>query len=104
MRKQVKGANSTYASKSLTIVRLCFSEKLIIFSIQVIYVQAVPVQPQWEPSAIGYLRDDPSIYECPVYTTTLRGPTYIFLATLQTKDKASKWIMSGVALILQTDE
>ena len=33
--------------------------------------------------AVGFLRQDPSIYDCPVYTTTFRGHTYTFLATLK---------------------
>jgi len=70
----------------------------------VIYVKNVPILPEWEASSVGYLRADPSIYECPVYTTTFRGPTYIFLATLKTTVPSSKWILSAVALVLQTDD
>lgn len=64
----------------------------------------MPVQPQWIPSSVGFLRVHPEIYECPVYVTTFRGPTYVFLATLRTKDPASKWIMAGCALSLQEDD
>ena len=62
----------------------------------VIYVKSVPIQPQWE-------RHDPAIYECPVCTTSFRGPTYVFMATLKTKDNAAKWIQRGVALLLSSD-
>jgi dynein heavy chain len=69
----------------------------------VIYVKAVPVLPSWEPSAVGYLRRVPTIYECPVYLTSFRGPTYVFLATLKTSDPCSKWVLTGTAILMQTD-
>jgi dynein heavy chain len=69
----------------------------------VIYVKAVPVKPSWEPSAVGYLRRQPDIYECPVYITSFRGHTYVFLATLKTADPNSKWILTGTAILMQTD-
>jgi dynein heavy chain len=43
------------------------------------------------------------IYSCPVYITEMRGPTYVFQAQLKTKtDKSppARWILAGVALIL----
>ena len=69
----------------------------------VIYVKAVPVLPQWEPSAVGYLRRTKGIYECPVYTTSFRGHTYVFLGTLKTSDPNTKWILTGTAMLMQTD-
>jgi dynein heavy chain len=69
----------------------------------VIYVKAVTTLPTWEPSSVGYLRHDPNIYECPVYLTRFRGPTYIFLATLPTDCGSAKWVLRGVALIFQDD-
>ena len=71
-------------------------------SLPVVYVRAVAVQPQWEPSAVGYLRHDPTVYECPVYTTQFRGPTYVFLATLKTIEPTSTWVLRGTAIVLQT--
>ena len=62
------------------------------------------LQPTWEPSAVGYIRHDPKIYEAPVYITSFRGPTYVFLATLKTEDPVSKWTLTGTAVLLQTDE
>ena len=62
------------------------------------------MQPQWEPSNVGYLRHSETSYDCPVYHTTFRGPTYVFLATLFTTEPTSKWVLAGVALIMQTDE
>jgi dynein heavy chain len=69
----------------------------------VIYVKAVAVQPSWEPSAVGYLRRQADIYECPVYITPFRGHTYVFLATLKTVDPCSKWVLTGTAIVMQTD-
>lgn len=84
---------------------LCESRlKELIPPMPVIYVKAVPILSHWEASPVGYLRGDPSVYECPVYTTTFRGPTYIFLATLKTNNPASKWVLNAVALMLQTDD
>ena len=70
----------------------------------VIYVKAVTIQPHWEPSPVGYLRGDPSIFECPVYSTTFRGPTYVFLATLRSDVPTHKWVLGAVALMMQTDD
>jgi dynein heavy chain len=69
----------------------------------VIYVKAVEVQPTWEPSAVGYLRRLDYIYEAPVYLTSFRGHTYVFLATLKTNAPNSKWVLTGTALLMQTD-
>ena len=70
----------------------------------VIYVKAVTIQPEWEPSAVGYLRGNPNIFECPVYTTTFRGFTYVFLATLRSDIPAFNWVLGAVALMMQSDE
>merc|ERR1712070_294278 len=78
--------------------------KELLAPMPLIYVKAVRVQPQWEASAVGYLRHDDSIYDCPVYVTTFRGPTYVVLATLKTMDPVSKWVLAGVALVFQTDD
>lgn len=64
-----------------------------------------------------------SVYECPVYRTrydnklakfmgmllyshisshySLRGPTYVWTFNLKTREKQSKWILGGVAIVLQ---
>ncbi len=78
--------------------------KVLLTVMPVIYVKAVQVQPQWSPESVGYLRGDPSLYECPVYLTAARGPTYVFLATLKTVAPVHKWILAGVALLMQSDE
>merc|ERR1719384_1911843 len=40
------------------------------------------------------------IFECPVYQTQQRGPTFVFMAPLKTKDPPSKWILGGVVIIM----
>ena len=45
-------------------------------------------------------------YKCPVYYTTQRGPTYVFTADMKmesTDSEDSKWILAGVAAILNED-
>ena len=54
-------------------------------------------------SFIRYKRHDPASYDCPLYVTTFRGPTYTVLCTLKTVDAMHKWILAGVALIMQED-
>ncbi|NXK40473.1 DYH17 protein, partial [Piprites chloris] len=45
--------------------------------------------------------DTTNIYECPVYKTRMRGPTYVWTFNLKTKEKAAKWVLAGVALLLE---
>ena len=71
----------------------------------VIYVRAVAVDPYWEASEVGYLRLSKDILEVPVYATSFRGPTFVFLATLKVEDGTSveQYILRAVALIMATD-
>lgn len=78
--------------------------KELLPSMPVIYLKAVVVQPQWEPSSVGYLRHDPHIYECPIYVTSFRGPTYVCLGTLKSLVPTSNWVLGGVAILLQSDD
>lgn len=41
-----------------------------------------------------------NMYECPVYKTRQRGPTYVWTFNLKTKDKPAKWVIGGVCLLL----
>jgi dynein heavy chain len=43
---------------------------------------------------------DKTVYACPVYKTVDRMNTYVFPAQLKTKHNADKWVISGVAMIL----
>ena len=42
-----------------------------------------------------------NLYECPVYKTRQRGPTYIWTFNLRSKEKTAKWVLAGAALLLQ---
>ncbi|XP_073968276.1 dynein axonemal heavy chain 9-like [Bombus fervidus] len=46
-------------------------------------------------------QDLKNMYECPVYKTRSRSPTYVWTFNLRTKERASKWILGGVASLLQ---
>jgi hypothetical protein len=39
-------------------------------------------------------------YQCPVYRTEQRGPTYIFTAQLKTKSPPARWVMAGAGLVM----
>lgn len=40
------------------------------------------------------------VYACPVYKTLQRGGTFVFAAGLRTKAPPSKWVMAGVAMLM----
>jgi len=48
-------------------------------------------------------KEDKTVYQCPVYMTTSRGATYVFHAQLKTKHPPAKWILAGVAMILDVE-
>lgn len=56
----------------------------------VIFVRAIPNDRQ----------DTRNTYECPVYKTKIRESTYVWAFHLKTKERPSKWILAGVALLL----
>ena len=45
--------------------------------------------------------DFSNMYMCPTYKTEFRGPTYVFCASLKTKSAAGRWVLAGVALIME---
>ncbi|KAF4019994.1 hypothetical protein G4228_011768 [Cervus hanglu yarkandensis] len=57
----------------------------------VIFAKAIPVDRQ----------ETRHTYECPVYKTKRRGPHYIWTFRLKSKDKTAKWVLAGVALLLE---
>ncbi|XP_063312141.1 dynein axonemal heavy chain 9 [Pelobates fuscus] len=57
----------------------------------VIFIKAIPVDKQ----------DTRNVYACPVYKTRQRGPTYVWTFNLKTKENPSKWVLAGLALLLQ---
>jgi len=44
--------------------------------------------------------EDRGSYMCPVYKTQKRGPTYVFTAGLKTRAPPIKWVLAGVALLM----
>ena len=68
-----------------------------------VYIKAVPVTKNMVPTAVGVLRNDKDIYNCPVYTTSFRGPTFVFTATLRTQQAASVWTLAAVCLTMQSE-
>lgn len=40
------------------------------------------------------------VYICPTYKTVFRGPTFVFCSQLKTRSPPGKWILAGVALIM----
>ena len=44
------------------------------------------------------------VYVCPVYTTTIRGPTFTFQAPLKTLCDPSVWVLAAVCLVMQPDQ
>ncbi|RKO98183.1 hypothetical protein CXG81DRAFT_17063 [Caulochytrium protostelioides] len=67
--------------------------KDLVPSMPVIYIRAVPIDK----------RETKSIYECPVYRTRQRGPTFVWTFNLKTKERPQKWILGGVCLLCSTD-
>ena len=59
-------------------------------AVPVIFVRAIPVDKQ----------ETKNVYECPVYKTKQRGPTFVWTFNLKTKEKPAKWVIAGVALLL----
>jgi len=57
----------------------------------VMLVRAIPIEKM----------ETKGIYDCPVYKTKVRGPTFVWTFNLKTKERAAKWVLGGVALLLQ---
>ncbi|KAJ3180788.1 hypothetical protein HDU85_003867 [Gaertneriomyces sp. JEL0708] len=55
----------------------------------VIYIKAIPIDK----------KETKGVYECPVYRTRQRGPTFIWTFNLKTKERQQKWILGGVCLL-----
>ncbi|KAA0166994.1 hypothetical protein FNF28_02917 [Cafeteria roenbergensis] len=90
-----------------TVTQGCLADSFIkelLPQLPVMYLRAVEVEPTWDPQSVGYIRGVADTYECPVYTTTFRGPTYVFLATMKTRQDKTRWVRAGVAIIMQSDD
>ncbi|NXY54865.1 DYH9 protein, partial [Callaeas wilsoni] len=57
----------------------------------VMFIKAIPDDKQ----------DTRGMYPCPLYKMRQRGPTYVWTFNLKTKENPSKWVLAGVALLLQ---
>ena len=67
------------------------SMKDLYTTMPVMYLKALSVDKQ----------DTRALYGCPIYKTRTRGPTYVWTFNIKTKNKPQKWILAGVALIMQ---
>nr|XP_060488661.1 dynein axonemal heavy chain 11 isoform X2 [Panthera onca] len=76
-------------TQSGTIADACLKELTSVMP--VIFAKAIPTDRQ----------ETKHTYECPVYKTKMRGPTYVWTFRLKSKDKAAKWVLAGVALLLE---
>ncbi|KAJ3051836.1 hypothetical protein HK097_007152 [Rhizophlyctis rosea] len=59
----------------------------------VIYIKAIPVDK----------KETKGVYECPVYRTRQRGPTFVWTFNLKTKERPQKWTLAGVALLCSAE-
>jgi len=64
--------------------------KEMFFRMPVIAVKGLPLDKA----------DTTGFYVCPTYKTVQRGPTFVFCAQLKTKAVAAKWVLAGVAMIM----
>lgn len=81
--------------------------KQLLNPLPIVYIQALTVEKDWVPGpGGGYLRNDPTLYECPCYVTSSRGPTFAFLSYLKTPSNipTHRWILAGTALLMQSDD
>lgn len=61
----------------------------------VVYCKAQPVPLEG--------KEDKNLYMCPVYKTEDRGNTYVFTAQLKTRYMPRKWILAGVAILMDVE-
>ncbi|KAJ3364693.1 hypothetical protein GGF32_001332 [Allomyces javanicus] len=74
----------------------CIAESLLkelTPAMPVVFVKAIPVDK----------RETKGIYECPMYRTRQRGPTYVWTFNLKTKETPAKWVLAGVAMLLSAE-
>ena len=62
-------------------------------SMPVIYIKAITVDK----------KETKGVYECPVYRTRQRGPTFVWTFNLKTKERPQKWILAGVCLLCSAE-
>lgn len=69
--------------------------KQMFSDLPVVYCKAQPIP--------GEGKEDKNLYMCPAYKTEDRGNTYVFTAQLKTRAPARKWILAGVAIIMDVE-
>ncbi|XP_061694561.1 dynein axonemal heavy chain 11 [Syngnathoides biaculeatus] len=63
--------------------------------------ELTPAMPVMSVRAVPNDRQETrNIYQCPLYRTKLRGPTYVCTLSLKTRERPAKWVLAGVALLL----
>lgn len=70
--------------------------KILHPALPVMNVKAIPLV---ERKIVGF-------YKCPVYVTSMRGPTYVFTAYLKMEneeDPGYDWVLAGVALLMSPE-
>ena len=63
-------------------------------TIPIVHIVAVPIDQKITAD----------LYDCPVYVTAARGPTFVFTAGLKTRELPLKWILAGVAALMSIEE
>lgn len=48
-------------------------------------------------------KEDKTLYQCPAYKNEERNATYVFTAQLKTRHPPRKWVLSGVAIIMDVE-
>jgi len=51
----------------------------------------------------GEGKEEKGFYYCPCYVTEDRGKTYVFTAQLKTRHMPRKWILAGVAMLMDVE-
>ena len=69
--------------------------KEMFFVMPVVYCKALPLGKDG--------KEDKSVYQCPCYKTEDRGNTYVFTAQLKTRHLPRKWILAGVAMLMDVE-
>lgn len=48
-------------------------------------------------------KEEKGVYQCPVYMNESRGKTFVCFAQLKTKHPPLRWVLAGVAMILDVE-
>ena len=96
---EIKSKQGSKRDKTLSEVIIVFS---LLFLAESKPKELPPLMPVMMIKAITQDKKSTLIcYECPIYKTRQRGPTYVWTFELKTKGSPSKWVLAGVALLLQ---